>query len=185
MKFVLRYSGELKGNARPAEKEVIRQFLSPQLENLWSTDSRLEGILINSADNETKYGHPNPFVRLLSGRKNTCLITEFAGGLVDLDILFLRPGIPGRLRDQTGDLDNRIKTLLDGLRPAQTEAEMVELAGANSPIFVLFEDDKLISSLRIRSEALLTHPKESSYVELIITVRTVSTKGNFMSLMYQ
>jgi len=36
--------------------------------------------------------------------------------VLQLGSLFLRPGEPGRLVSRGGDIDNRIKTLLDGLR---------------------------------------------------------------------
>ncbi|HZO42622.1 MAG TPA: hypothetical protein VFE97_25630 [Methylomirabilota bacterium] len=44
------------------------------------------------------------------------LISQRAGLIVELDVLFLRPQLPGAVVSSGGDLDNRIKTLLDALR---------------------------------------------------------------------
>jgi len=51
-------------------------------------------------------------------------LTRASLGLVcDLNILFLRPGDPGSLIGEGGDLDNRLKVLFDGLR-MPTRGEM-------------------------------------------------------------
>ena len=88
----------------------------------------------------------------------------------DLDILFLRQDDPGSLITQGGDLDGRIKTLLDALRmPSAQEQNVSGPASANT--FCLLESDTLISSMNVETERLLfpetTHPHE---VHLIIEV---------------
>jgi hypothetical protein len=183
MKFVLRYSGVLKGNAKASEKEQIRAALSPQLMQLWNTQPMLAEMW-KYFEHKASPSESNPFKREFDLQTYICFATEEAGALVDLDILFLRPDAPGRLRDQTGDLDNRMKTLLDGLRPAQNNAERNNKEVITTPIYCLFEDDKLISSLNIRSETLLTHIEENNYVELIITVRTTPSKLTLLSRIY-
>lgn len=56
------------------------------------------------------------------------LVTEELGLRCKLDILFLRPENPGSLFVR-GDLDNRLKTLFDGLRIANDKQEL-----GNSPL---------------------------------------------------
>jgi hypothetical protein len=69
-----------------------------------------------------------------------------------------------------GDIDGRIKTLLDALAmPQHTELE--NNSTTQHPIYCLLEDDSFVSGLNIESERLLTdqnHPKD--YVQLIIEV---------------
>ena len=83
------------------------------------------------------------------------LVTE--GMICDVHVLFLRPGAPGTLL-QSGDIDNRIKTLLDALRmPINVD----ELGGYTSPLdtedpfFVLLDDDKNIANLSVETDAML------------------------------
>ena len=89
----------------------------------------------------------------------------------ELSILFLRQQDPGQLITQGGDIDGRIKTLLDALRiPKRDEQDR------NPPpedmLYCLLEDDALVSDLDIEADRLLfpdtTHPHE---VHLVINVR--------------
>lgn len=75
----------------------------------------------------------------------------------DLDILLLVPE-SGFSVYSRGDLDNRIKTLVDGLRLPTNEQEVSDEVDANSstsPLDVLLEDDRLISKITAQSDILL------------------------------
>ena len=94
-----------------------------------------------------------------------------------LDILFLRPEEPGFLIE-SGDLDNRVKTVFDALRMPST---LSETAGAGptedeKPFYCLLEDDKLISEVRVTTDQLLLLPHERELKPndafLVITVKT-------------
>jgi len=104
------------------------------------------------------------------------LVTEDLCLQCSLEILFLRPSDSGTLI-QGGDLDNRLKTLFDGLRLPEN---MDELAGAvpeadETPFFCLLQDDKLISEVKVTTDNLLLLPNERELkpndVFLAITVR--------------
>ena len=88
-----------------------------------------------------------------------------------LKITFLRKEAPGKVY-QGGDIDGRIKTLLDALTMPQHVEQVLETTGTkDDPIYCLLEEDALVSGLEVQSERLLTdqnHP--SDYVRLIIEV---------------
>jgi hypothetical protein len=93
--------------------------------------------------------------------------------LCGLDVLFLRPDRPGGVV-WAGDIDNRIKTLIDALRiPEANERYAQRTPGPDEqPFFCLLEDDKLVSKLSIETDQLLEFdsPGNMNEVRLIITV---------------
>jgi hypothetical protein len=71
--------------------------------------------------------------------------------------LFLRRDTPGGLVENGGDIDNRIKVLLDGLRMPNI---VRELGGDGfepdeNPFYCLLEDDKLIMKISVTTDRLL------------------------------
>ena len=75
--------------------------------------------------------------------------------IAELDILMMHPEIVGVARS---DIDNRVKTLMDGLRCPQNEHEI----GANTPtdigpIYTLLDDDHLVTKLTVNTSHLLAH----------------------------
>src|SRR6516165_5995099 len=109
MDFTLTYRGKLKSNGTAADKHAIRGCIHPQMKRLWKQPplSSLERLLNDSAEISliTRVGQFR-FASLVSSKM--CLVAE-------LSISFLRPQPPGSLITQGGDIDNRIKTLLDAL----------------------------------------------------------------------
>ena len=99
------------------------------------------------ADDHTKCGYR--FVPLIS---------TTGGFTCSLDILFLRRDNPGNLITDGGDIDNRIKTLFDGLKMPTTIPELggydVPAPGEN-PFFCLLEDDSLITKVAVTTDRLL------------------------------
>ncbi|KKC24677.1 hypothetical protein [Sphingomonas sp. SRS2] len=88
----------------------------------------------------------------------------------ELDILFLRQQDPGDLISQGGDIDNRIKVLLDALRvPSPEEASKIEVPEGLT--HCLMESDTLVSRLNVDTDRLLcpttARPDE---VHLIVNV---------------
>jgi hypothetical protein len=94
-----------------------------------------------------------------------------------LDILFLRHDPPGSVV-HAGDLDNRIKTLIDALRKPQGA---IELRGNETPtddedpFFCLLEDDKLVTGLTVESDRYLEPPNgrkdaDNRRAHIVITV---------------
>ncbi len=87
-----------------------------------------------------------------------------------LKVLFLRKEAPGKVY-QGGDIDGRIKTLMDALTMPQHAEQILERPSETAPLFCLLEDDSLVSGLHVESERLLTDGKEpKDFVRLIIEV---------------
>jgi hypothetical protein len=89
-----------------------------------------------------------------------------------LDILFLRKDRPGSIVSNAGDLDNRLKTLFDGLRmPTAGEVDLSKHPMSADPFHCLLEDDQLITSFAVRTDRLLTRPgAPQDEVRLIVDV---------------
>ena len=81
------------------------------------------------------------------------IITPNLKLIAELDIQLLHPEIVGVPRS---DIDNRVKTIMDGLRCPQNEHEI----GSNTPrdigpIYTLLDDDHLITKLSVNTSHLL------------------------------
>lgn len=88
-----------------------------------------------------------------------------------VDILFLRHEEPYNLMRQGGDLDGRIKTLFDGLKMPDPKNQYVGLTPTADPLYVVLEDDALISDISVRSGRLLgNRTKDRHRVRLTIDV---------------
>jgi hypothetical protein len=110
------------------------------------------------------------------------LITRLGGLACSLAIRFLRYGEPGSVITDTGDLDNRLKVLLDALRmPLAPE----ELPASTAPMtddeyfFVLLEDDSLITGFSVDGRRLLIQQPDKFYAEVAIDVSVRSLGAPF------
>ena len=197
MRFRLTYEGELysrqKKNLSP-HKHSIRKHFHPQLKQLWNTHQFLstckvhlgyENIADRPADvhvgfrlagNEDEYHPLKDSVAKHFKRGNfnfVPLVCEKFHLSCSIDVLFLRPGPPSHTVNK-GDLDNRMKTLIDALRMPTNDNELgidKRPDEDETPFYCLFEDDKYITSFTVESDTLLS-PKEDSenYVQLVIGV---------------
>ena len=159
MKFILTFDGELYPNGKAAEKWKIRQHLHPQLQELWSINSSLKALKGSELCAEIERG----------GRRFLPLVRETLAQECSLKILFLRKEDAGRVY-QGGDLDNRIKTLLDGLSVPKKE-QVIDDQTIDDPIYCLVDDDASITGLEISTHRLLSRPNASiREVRLIIEV---------------
>jgi hypothetical protein len=88
-----------------------------------------------------------------------------------LSIRFLRKESPGKVY-QGGDLDGRMKTLLDALAMPQHFEQILEKDSTqHSPIYCLLEDDSMISGLDVESERLLgDQSNQKDWVKLTVEV---------------
>jgi hypothetical protein len=124
--FTLYYRGSLWANGKPKHKHELRQHFHKQIKELWGQPPLNEhlhlidptyeppqtrGAIIVTATVE------KPSVVCPVGAYNFASIVSSKIDLVaDLSITLLRPGAPGEIVTKGGDLDNRIKTLLDALK---------------------------------------------------------------------
>jgi len=172
MEFRLIYGGSLLKAAhgtktRSWEKHQIRRQFHEQLKRLWETHPLLifysrpmhfekdrNRLILREPDTaiEKVAAHFEGYVPLVNG--------DF-GMVCDLDILFLRPEPAGKLFREGkggGDIDNRLKTLMDALKmPQRGQVKVKEGDGEDpNPFFVLLQDDALVTSVRVTTDRLLT-----------------------------
>jgi hypothetical protein len=174
MEFRLFYDGPLKANGNPSAKHAIRKIVHAQLRELVSRNamSHFKEMIEKRKEWATFLPvGPYEFVPLISEK-----LTHVA----ELHITFLTPEEPGRLVTQGGDLDNRLKTLLDALRCPKNIGELpanCTPTADETPFLCLLEDDALISALSITTDRLLRSPENPSNVVLLIQVipRSIST----------
>jgi hypothetical protein len=203
VQFRLVYKGRLASNGDPREKHLVRKFFHPQLAEFWKHHPVLSkqvrqnyerartphnlvsdpGPAVEIAIETRHPGRGKPWVEFLGdfytrGNYRFVPLVRKGHAVCSLDILFLRRDSPGHLiKHSGGDIDNRMKTLFDGLRMAEVgELKQFPTPDANeSPFYCLLEDDADISEVRITSDRLLI-PLESlehkDDVHLIIHVQT-------------
>ncbi len=164
--FRLTYDGRLKAqsqsNPRRDDKQAIRRHFHMQLMQLWRDHPALieEQSRCRTEDfGEVALSRMDIFrtaERFKRGKfRFLPLVRRDLHLVCDLDILFLRREIPGGLL-QSGDLDNRIKTLFDALSiPNDDQIHGFEPTDAEKLFFCLLEDDSLITGFRVRSDRLL------------------------------
>ena len=99
----------------------------------------------------------------------------------ELEIEWFRREAPGGIVGG-GDLDNRLKTLLDGLRMPMTETEAGGARSEGSPRrLCLLDDDKRVRAFSVRTYELLDEPRANegrAAVELFIHVTIVPLSPN-------
>ena len=152
MKFKLLYFGEILINPKKRAQHVsdIRMQFHPQLKKLLEHEPWT---------NLTQYMGPNaqksPIItRHVGGIDWNPIITPKLKLIAELDIQMLHPEIIGVPRS---DIDNRIKTLFDGLRCPQNEHEIGQNVPRDAgPIYTLLDDDHLITKISVNTSHLLS-----------------------------
>ena len=206
MRFRLTYEGELKPTQRDARdyepdrlarhKHGIRRHFHRQLRYLWKTNKFLRehkvypkdhGVVRPVADEGADWaGDPSEQIPLRDaiasryikfGYQFVPLVRDEISLLCSLDVLFLRRDIPGSALE-AGDIDNRIKTLIDTLRAPRSPNELVQtdqIPGPDdTPMFCLLWDDKQVSQFSVETDTLLDPETEEAAdqrkVRLVVTV---------------
>lgn len=204
MEFRLIYEGSLKANnsggSRVAEKHSIRQQIHKQLDVLWTQHPNLNWKRTGIIDKPAGYveqmqrkgklfNDPNATsVETLARRFDKCgfrfvpLVNKAFELVCGLDILFLRRDNPGNLILQGGDVDNRIKTLIDALRVPTDCSELPKGCVPEhneNPFFCLLENDSLVTELHVTTDRLLIplrHDESANNVHLLIRVKVKAAK---------
>jgi len=180
MEFYLTYNGALKASGKPREKQAIRRIFHKQLQQLW-----MQAPLVSYAPPKGHYLDDSPpdtglsIIQQIAGFRFAPLVTARLHLVAELDITMLRPEPPGSIVTQGGDIDNRLKTLLDSLKMPKEVGEVPagDSPGENeNPFFCLLEDDNLITKLTVGTGRLLEPRNASSDVVLIIHVKTKATQ---------
>lgn len=179
MEFTLYYRGELHPNGSAKEKHQIRKILHIQLSRLWEqiplADHKkyfLQPCVPNSDVGNTG---DCSVIRQLGKFTFAPLVCEKLHFIGELDITLLRPEPPGTILVQSGDIDNRLKTLLDALKiPSEPNAlpDGTVPQDNEEPFFCLLEDDKLVTRISISTDRLLDQVKNKFEAVVLIRVRT-------------
>ena len=197
MRFTLYYRGPLESGSNPGKgkhKHEVRLALMPQLTDLWRRppftdlretsekkgcltylgqrmltlcectgkkyDKNCSGVVKEMADSDNKLWR---FTSIVSGLHYDLT--------ADLDILFLRPEEPGIAKD--GDIDNRLKILLDALCIPRKIPPDIEPPQEGAPIPCLLADDSLITGISVKTDRLLGENPDK-HVLLIMRVKVSS-----------
>jgi hypothetical protein len=172
MEFTLHYRGLLKPNGGPDEKHALRRVFHSQLRQLWQ-QKPLSAFWKTLVDRTVPDQSLN-VVRDIHGFTFVPLVCEKTSLVAELSITLLRPEPPGAIVTQAGDIDNRLKTLLDALKvPSEPTALPPGTAPAEgeNPFFCLLEDDNLITALAVKSDRLLEPDLDARQAEVLINVR--------------
>jgi hypothetical protein len=182
MEFTLYYRGELRANRGPRDKHRLRRHFHAQLKELWD-EPPLKGK--RTALLDASGPGDESIIHSIESFEFAPLVCSGLWLVADLRITLLRPEPPGRIITQAGDIDNRLKTLLDALTmPHQPNAlpPNATPSGDESPFFCLMEDDNLIARLDVGSDRLLDPTAQPAEVVLLIHVRTRPTATNYANI---
>jgi len=182
MEFTLTYRGPLKANGGAVAKQFIRRAVHAQMKELWQQ-------LPLASYREFITDPPDPNKAYLINQvglfRFAPLVASQLALVAELAITMLRPEPPGAIVSQGGDIDNRLKTLLDALRMPKVQSELpvgdVPLLGED-PYFCLLEDDALITKLSVDTDRLLEPVQGPTEVQLLIRVHTKVVVGTFNNL---
>ena len=125
---------------------------------------------------------------LRCGTRFVPMVNKAGGFTCSLDILFLRRDNPGGIIKRGadgGDIDNRIKTLFDGLKMPETVSDLGGIPidqQEENPFYCLLEDDSLVTGLTVTTDRLLAEivpGEKQNDVELVIHVTINNPSGLF------
>ncbi len=174
LEFRLIYGGPLYGagkvNTRSDHKHDIRKVFHEQLKVLWFRNPSLSCWESNNSETGIRKQTCRNLAERYSfnGVGYVPLSFDGLGVACKLDILMLRPEMPGQTLIKGGDIDNRLKTLFDALRMPKP-GEVSEPEGGINPFYCLLEDDSLINHISVTTDLLLGKV-EANEVRLVITV---------------
>jgi hypothetical protein len=170
MRFTLFYRGPLKSNGDKNHKQALRKHFHPQLKRLWNQ----EPLCNFKSFYEASRGQEDIIARQVDGFRFVPLVCQGLHLVARLQLILLRPEPPGSIITSGGDIDNRIKTLLDSLKVPEHNALPPNALPESdeTPFFCLLEDDSLVTELNITTAQLL-EPDLNNEVVLLLNVTTV------------
>ncbi len=161
--LTLHYRGQLRSNGSPTHKHDLRRHFHCQLKNYMSNESRSALVEEIRSQLEIRRG-PFRFIPIISDRIYMA---------AQLNIFILKPGPKGSIVTLGGDLDNRLKTLLDSLKVPEGNAlpPRVSPGPDEDPFYCLLEDDSLITGLSISTDQFLE--PNIGHSEVVLTIKVV------------
>ncbi|MFZ0033691.1 MAG: hypothetical protein WAK60_01710 [Sedimentisphaerales bacterium] len=176
MEFYLKYDGPLKSNAGAEDKHNIRKHFYPQLKKLWDINplSDYKNFLRpKSPENQTSV------LKEVDSIVFAPLVTSTLNFICQLDITILWSEELGVISGCGGDIDNRLKTLFDALQcPDINQIKQVKKDfDDKQPFYCLLENDKLITSVNIKTHTLLRNTEDKTTVSILIHVMVKATEA--------
>ena len=177
MQFNLIYQGDLPPNGNAAVKWQIRRKFDDQIRRLWDYPP-----LSDIDEYRDKDYRPNDCYlgRFVQNVEFISFVSEKIATLVELDILLLSAGMGPRIVTRGGDIDNRLKTLLDALKAPGDNGQEMPLCPDVPPdgrVYCLMDDDKLVSRLNIKVDRLLTVDNYSNNAFVVINIKITAGRG--------
>lgn len=194
VKFRLFYEGALGSQSARLEdhqqdrkgnhKHDIRMVFDAQLRHLWKTMPSLAAWQTNGEMFETNFGQRIGMETALyniqpdvGGYTFIPLVCQEFSILCHIDVLILRRDKPGGIWSAR-DIDNRIKVLFDALSAPKTvpqlgsNAQAAANPGDRKPVYVLLQDDSLITQMSVETDELLAPPEgvDDSFARVVVTV---------------
>ena len=184
MEFCLHYYGKLKSRDNASGKHLIRQALHDQIKSLCEADPFAQAFK-NDIEGTRKQEEKHMYVEH-GAKRYWFLISEYLKTVVDLNITILVPHKVGRIVQNGGDIDNRIKTLFDALHVPSVLSEIPSSDSFNytsGGMYCLLQDDKLINRISIQSYQ--DHaPDDIESVKCLIEVETKITAALWGNLAF-
>lgn len=183
MEFRLVYEGPLLAQgAKAAHKWEIRRALHPQLARLWQERPLAAAAprLLDVSAQRT----PESIIVDKDGLRFAPLVSQKLNLYAEISVLLMRQQVHGALFNEGGDIDNRLKTLLDALRLPRgaNEGRASDARGEDpDPFFCLMEDDALITKVSVETAQLL-RPAPPDHVLAIIGVHVKKTMLTYANM---
>lgn len=179
MEITLYYRGELGSNKGTKQKHNLRKAFHDQLSILWQQYPLSDMQWLWNTENKLYKQHCDVSSEI-NGIKFVPIISKYLYMVADINIELLRPEPPGTFNTQSGDLDNRVKTLLDALRAPSKPEELPNDAPPpdnEAPFYCLLEDDELIHKFSVTTRRLLEDNVSPREVILVINIKTSLTRA--------
>lgn len=166
MEIFLSYQGTISTTGHTRQKFTYRRAFLAQLK-------LLDAYLREQEAPESETFSPGK-IRPVGAFNFLPLVTKSCKKVIDLEITLLSHAEPSCNHNYpTGDLDNLLKALLDGLRMAQNKNEIrSELPGeGETPFLCLLEDDQMVRHINIRHDRLLFTEKKVGQNEIFTLIK--------------
>jgi hypothetical protein len=189
MRILLRYRDNLPAKADSADKTRLRFFLSRQFKRVWETHFEkrhpLDKLPVDKARKLPSDDCKPYFVTEMDGYRFVPLVSH--GNRIHCQVAIRygrwRTGGMAQVLD-SGDLDGRIKALLDGLsipNPGQSSVDVSKVQPDHlaNTCFVLAEDDRLIERVEIETFDILDSPPGKAQDKLETVFHVMVTLTSF------